>query len=278
MARTLFGPPDGDPQPKPSDDRPVRMQVMITVKAAPNPSERYGETVCVAGIRAEMTNPGWIRLYPINFRDLTSDETFRKYQLITLEAIAARGDQRRESFRPILPTIVQGEIVEKWPARRAWLDDYLEDSMCRLNADVKDHPDAKSLSLIRPREVSGMRFEAHPGWSLEEQRKIDRYVGQLDLLDSRDRTPLQPPRFKGWYRYHCYEPRCRGHEQGILDWEFVMLQRRLVGRDDAEVQRELRAKFQTMMCSPRRDVAFYVGNQAKRVHVFSVLGVYYPPC
>jgi hypothetical protein len=57
-----------------------------------------------------------------------------------------------------------------------------------------------------------------------------------------------------------------------------MLQRRLAGRDDAEVQRELQAKFLTMMCSPKRDVAFYVGNQAKRVHVFSVLGVYYPPC
>lgn len=31
-----------------------------------------------------------------------------------------------------------------------------------------------------------------------------------------------------------------------------------------------------MMCDPRRNVAFYVGNQAKRTHVFSVLGVYYP--
>jgi hypothetical protein len=31
-----------------------------------------------------------------------------------------------------------------------------------------------------------------------------------------------------------------------------------------------------MMCDPRRDTAFYVGNQAKRAHVFSVLGVYYP--
>jgi hypothetical protein len=163
-----------------------------------------GSVVCMSGmwldqgLRERRFQPAgvlWVRRergLPLISWYSASDETFRKYQLIMLEAIPARGDQRRESFRPILPTIVQGDVVEKWPARRAWLDDYLEDSMCRLNADTKDHPDAKSLSLIRPREVSGMRFEAHPGWTPDEQRKIDRYVGQLDLLDSRDRTPLQP--------------------------------------------------------------------------------------
>jgi hypothetical protein len=43
-----------------------------------------------------------------------------------------------------------------------------------------------------------------------------------------------------------------------------------------ELRRVLEDKFLMMMCDRRRDVAFYVGNQAKRVHVFSVLGVYYP--
>jgi hypothetical protein len=43
---------------------------MITVKAAPNPSEQYGETVCVAGLQASVESPGWVRLYPINFREL----------------------------------------------------------------------------------------------------------------------------------------------------------------------------------------------------------------
>jgi hypothetical protein len=114
MAQTLFGPAEGDPDPKPAGDTAVRMRVLVTVKAAPNPSEKYGETVCVAGIRAELMNPGWVRLYPINFRDLPSDETFRKYQFITLEGVPARGDQRRESWRPVLPTIVQGEFLKPW--------------------------------------------------------------------------------------------------------------------------------------------------------------------
>jgi hypothetical protein len=56
----------------------------------------------------------------------------------------------------------------------------------------------------------------------------------------------------------------------------VLLQRQLAGSTDEHMRAELQAKFVYMMCHPSRDVAFYVGNQAKRVHVFSVLGVYYP--
>ena len=276
MTRSLFGPAEGDPDPKPSSDAVVQMQVLVTVKAAPNPSERYGETVCVAGIRAELTNPGWVRLYPINFRDLRSDETFRKYQMITLDAIPARGDQRRESWKPILPTIVQGEFLKPWKPRRRWLDDYVEDSMCKLNADARDHADAKSLALVRPRKVSGLKIKEHPGWTPEEQRKIDNYISQPDLFDMRAKTALQPPRFRGKYLYHCHQAGCKGHEQGILDWEFVMLQRQLMGESDSYIRAELESKFLTVMCNPKRDIAFYVGNQAKRVHVFSVLGVCYP--
>jgi hypothetical protein len=44
-------------------DRSRRLQLLVTVKAAPNPSTNYGETVCVAGISTDLADPGWIRLY-----------------------------------------------------------------------------------------------------------------------------------------------------------------------------------------------------------------------
>lgn len=86
----------------------------------------------------------------------------------------------------------------------------------------------------------------------------------------------EAPRFKGWYRYKCATRACGGHRQGILDWEFVALQRKLGSLDDSSLQHALRAKFLDEMCADGRDVAFYVGNQAKRQHVFSVIGVYWP--
>ncbi|WP_155370635.1 hypothetical protein [Catellatospora vulcania] len=264
------------PDPKPPGDRPVKMQVLVTVKAAPNPSETYGETVCVAGVRADMTHPGFVRLYPINFRDLDSDDKFGKYQIITLEATPARQDQRRESWRPVLSSIEPGELLRPWKPRQVWLDDYVETSMCRVNADARERHDAKSLALIRPKEITDLVFEKHPGWTPDEQRKIDKYVAQPELYNPREKTPLQPPRFKGRYRYRCFEATCRGHEQGVLDWEFVMLQRQLAGHSDEHTYAQLRHKFVGMMCAPDRNTAFFVGNQAKRVRVFSVLGVYYP--
>ena len=98
--------------------------------------------------------------------------------------------------------------------------------MCRINRAATERADAHSLALVRPREVIDLTLTRHPGWSKDEQRKIDAYVNQLDMLNNQDRTPLEAPRFKASYRYRCYEPGCRGHDQGLLDWEFVALQHR----------------------------------------------------
>ncbi len=82
-------------------------RVLITVKAAPNPSDKYGETVCVAGINADPMKPGWVRLYPINFRELGTDESFKKYDIATVNAKPARRDPRRESWKPVMQTMVR---------------------------------------------------------------------------------------------------------------------------------------------------------------------------
>jgi hypothetical protein len=44
------------------------MRLLVTVKAYPQPSKRYGETVCVAGVRIDTDIPSWVRLYPVAYR------------------------------------------------------------------------------------------------------------------------------------------------------------------------------------------------------------------
>lgn len=270
----LFG-PDQATTRKPGGDQWVTMRVLITVEAAPNPSETYGETVCVAGLRLDLDQPGWVRLYPINVRALESERRFHKYDIVSLRAKPARNDPRVESWRPDLTSLhVEGNLPP-WAARRPHVDPYVDGSMCSVLAAIRDAPPARSLAAIKPARVDGLDIEPHPGWTLDEQAKIDRYVGQFDLLGA-DRPALRAPRFKGWYRYRCHHKDCRGHRQGLLDWEFVALQLRLRDRTDADLVEQLRRKFLNQLCGPDRDVAFYVGNQAKRQHVFSVVGVYYP--
>lgn len=69
-------------------------RILITVKAYPQPSSRYGEAVCVAGI----TEKGkWIRLYPVQFRDLPQEKQFKKYEWIEAKVIKSSDDTRPES-------------------------------------------------------------------------------------------------------------------------------------------------------------------------------------
>jgi hypothetical protein len=269
---SLFG-PDLAPEVKQPHDQPVRMRLLITVKAAPNPSAAHGETVCVAALRLDLDSPGWVRLYPINFRDLDSDAQFKKYDIVSLCARPARADPRVESWRPDVTSLRKEDWLPPWNRRRPHVEPYIVDSMCAVFRSVRDNPPARSLALVRPKEVLDVVIEPHPGWTPEEKTKIDAYVSQIDMFGA-DRTPLEAPRFRGWYRYRCHEPRCNIHRQGILDWEFVALQRKLRG-SPAEIEAALKEKFNGL-CSPDRDVAFYVGNQAKRQQVFSVLGVYCP--
>jgi hypothetical protein len=49
-----------------------RVRVLIAVKTYPNPSSKYEETVCVAGIQLDRGQPEWIRLYPVRFRNVDS--------------------------------------------------------------------------------------------------------------------------------------------------------------------------------------------------------------
>lgn len=266
----------------PEDAKPARvskeLEVLITVKAAPNPSERSGETVCVAGLALdeERIKSRWVRLYPINFRYLEQDQRFSKYDIVKVKALPAKNDPRVESWNPSMDTMQRLQHLDPWKGRRALLDPVVQASMCALNRGNQGGATGQSLALVRAKAIRDLKITKHPGWSDDERRKIDAYVNQPELFGGRDKTALEAPRMTGHYSWTCFEPNCRGHEQSIIDWEFVALQRRSSGRDDAGLTQLLRERFLNMMCKKGRDVAFFVGNQAKRHHVFHVLGVYYP--
>jgi hypothetical protein len=202
------------------------------------------------------------------------DGKFHKYDIIHVEALPARQDQRRESWKPIVDTITTERHLASRQSRRNLLDPLVEDSMCRLNKQARDDPGARSIALIRVADISSLQVKRHPGWSAEDRKKIAGYLNQLDLLEPAKRSPLQAPRFTGAYRYRCADRHCRGHQQTLWDWEFVALQRRLDQLTDAEAAEQLRNKFLTQLCAADRDVAFYVGNQAARPQSFSIGGVY----
>jgi hypothetical protein len=85
-------------------------RVVILVKAMPNPSQKYGETVCCAGVTAE---GNWKRLYPIRFRHLR-DNKFKRWDWVRFEYRTPTNDHRSESCHVWEDRLsVEGELSQK---------------------------------------------------------------------------------------------------------------------------------------------------------------------
>jgi hypothetical protein len=109
-----------------------RVDVLVLVKATPQPSTRYGDTVCVAGVVLDDGPPRWIQLYPVPFRYLAADVQFKKYMKINVALREARGDLRPESAKIDVESIRCGEVVIGWKQRAPYVE-----PPCRAD-DVRD--------------------------------------------------------------------------------------------------------------------------------------------
>ncbi|MGO4584119.1 hypothetical protein AB4Z38_09580 [Arthrobacter sp. 2RAF6] len=262
--------------PKETGSRWDRAEVLVVVKAAPQPSAAYGDTVCVAGIRMRDTGPEWIRLYPIPFRSMEEYLKFTKYDLITVQVKPAMKDPRSESYIPDRSTIQAIMHLKPWKPRHRYVSPLSSQwTMCGILGAQREGREFPSLAVVRPREVRDFKLTLHQGWTPEQMQKLKVNLGQEDLFGDAPKVELlEAPRFEGKYSYFCEDVNCRGHFQGLLDWELVALERRLKHLDDSTAMSEIRKKFFTEMCAPDRRPLFFVGNQLKHPLAFSVIGVY----
>ncbi|MEB0000848.1 hypothetical protein QN367_17380 [Cryobacterium sp. RTS3] len=255
-----------------------KARVLITVKAAPEPSTTYLETVCVAGIRLDVDPPQWIRLYPVPYRLLEGPNKFTKFDVVELDINPAPHDPRAESRRPVVTTIAPQRKPWSIPARGALLEPMVQ-TMCALRAGVEANINGPSLGLVRPLKVRGLIITKHEGWTEKQSTAMRNFLSQPDLLAGPVTiAALEPPRFEVRYHYWCEEPGCRGHKQRILDWELVAFERRLKGKSDDDAKEAITTRFYEMICAPTKRPHFFVGNFAKgpQRKSFSVLGMYYP--
>src|ERR1700693_3782393 len=69
-------------------------RAVVLVKALPQPSKTYGETVCCAGVTADGQ---WKRLFPVRFRHLKGDSSFSRWDWIKFSYRDPTSDKRVES-------------------------------------------------------------------------------------------------------------------------------------------------------------------------------------
>jgi hypothetical protein len=257
-----------------------QMQVLVTVKAYPQPSRTYGETVCVAGVRTDAGEPTWIRLYPVAYRELEFAGRFKKYQLMSLRAFRSSSDQRPESYKPNIPSAQLGEFIgteRNWKRRWGYLGSLAgATTACELLAR-QDDPRAPSLGLIKPKLVDRLEVEVNDAFS-EDKRRLAELAAAGDLFRDQ-RSVLAPAPYRLKYHYFCMEHGCNGHLQTLIDWEAGQAARnwKASGRSDQELPGLLREKFLSQLCAPGRDTYFFLGNQHQHRRSFLVLGVFWPP-
>ena len=255
-----------------------KLKVLITVKTYPIPSAKYDELVCTAGV----TECGdFVRLYPINFRDLPFSQQYKKYQWIEVMAEKHRGrDVRRESYRPHSDTIqILGEPIKSNPGNWVERTRYALAKKARSMEELKDQQkaDRTSLGVFKPKEVDDLEISAaDPDWKASFKAAL-----QQARLWERRTVSKEPPRkvpFKFHYRFKCDDQRCNGHRMMIEDWEVGALFWRLVdkGLSHKDAADKVREKFLDDLCGPDKDTHFFVGTILAYPNTWVVVGVFYP--
>ncbi|WP_409048101.1 hypothetical protein AB2L57_03685 [Microbacterium sp. HA-8] len=258
-------------------------RVLITVKASPQPSAKYGDTVCVAGIRVDGGRAEWIRLYPLAFRWMGVEQQFKKFDLIDVEVRRETKDSRPESYRPDIDSIRIVRHLDDWKDRQPFMERVARTSTCALSAAASEHHDAPSLGMVTVKSVYRLKVEPFGDWAEAQKERIAAAanLAPLSLFGDAAKTPaeLKAPRFIARYEYFCTADGCPRHVGQILDWELTALQGRLRRENDADAIAQIERRFHAQMFAPGRQTSFFMGNfeDARKRHSFSVLGVYYPP-
>ena len=221
------------------------LKVLITVKTYPIPSSKYDELVCTAGVRE---TGDFVRLYPINFRDLPYSQQYKKYQWIEVMAEPhGTSDVRKESYRPDSDSIQLGETVKSnrgnWQERAR----YALAKKARSIEDLRDRQkaDGTSLGIFKPKIVHDLVFSPdEPDWKPQFKAALK----QARLWEPRKVSLREPPRkvpFKFQYQFECHDSRCKGHKMMIEDWEVGALFWKLVdqGIDHKDAATKVREKF-----------------------------------
>jgi hypothetical protein len=230
----------------------------MLVKALPQPSKTYGETVCCAGITKEKT---WKRLYPVRYRHLSGASSFGRWDWVDFQYGRPKSDSRPESCAIQEDTI---SIIGKMPAvERAR---FLQSTF--LGSGQEAARKGLSLALIRPKNTKFTYKRKRPEDLLDEREAYKFAARQTSLLDE-ELEQLEPPPFH--FRF-SFEDEAGQHNYQNGDWEahamFFREKQRTSEKHALEwMDRVFNEEF------PSKGMAFAIGNLAKRPQTWQLLGV-----
>lgn len=252
---------------------PHREKILVVVKTAPNPSGKYRETVCTAGVSEAGK---WIRLYPLPYRYINFYSRYSKYQFIEVELKkrAANKDFRIDSYEPNLNTIkILSKPIPPWERRKSYLLPTISKSFEEILDNYKKY--RISLGMFKPQKIIEFKIEkSETDWSQKHKKVLAQQV-----LFGIQTKMLEKIPFKFSYVFRCEDARCPSHKMQIIDWELYELYRNMKQKysfSNDVVLEKVKNKWFDEMWREDKDSYLIVGSIYPKPS-FNVIGVFWPP-
>ncbi|MFA5844854.1 MAG: hypothetical protein WC971_08520 [Coriobacteriia bacterium] len=251
-------------------------RILVTVKTYPNPSAKYDETVCTAGI--DLATGRLIRLYPVRFRDLPFIDQFKKWDVIEIEVKHKGSDPRGDTWTPVGDSYTVVDHVgtgcgkpPDWKERKD-LTLPLVTTIEELRPKAEAHE--CSLGVVRVHGPAILKAVPDPGEWDEGQRQ----VVERQQLFGRSKRPLERVPWRFMYTFRCSDG-CGGHTYQLFDWEAYALYRGQLAKkgDPDAAAADVENQYNVRLGTPSHDVCLFVGTHYLRHAQFSAIGVFYPP-
>ena len=257
-----------------------RERILVLVKAYPQPSKKYGESVCTAGITS---SGNWIRLYPVEFRNLPIESKFKKWCWIEASVIKS-SDPRPESHKIDHDTIIQLNNIDAsghWKLRKEILLPLCIGSLEELQ-ELHDL-NKTSLGIIKPKHIEELIIKRTSSeWGTGKQEALNRAINQPSFFTMRrvSLKPIEKVPYKFSYKFTCNNSDCTGHTLQILDWEINQSFKKWkkdYGSEELALQMIRKKYFEEF--TQRCDLHFIMGTlrSLDKFRVFSIIGLFYPP-
>jgi len=236
----------------------TRERVVILVKAWPQPSLKYGETVCCAGVTL---NGQWRRLFPIRFRHLEGPQKFKRWDIIEYLPHTPNDDNRAESRRVEEQSLKRLKSVPKH--ERA---SFLEGVIRRSIGEAAERND--SLALIRPDKIEFIAKRKSSEKIESEKAARSKRLLQRSLLD-RELIDLEICEFRLSMRFAAGGT---NHHMELGDWETAAAFFRFrKEKGEAFALRHLKDTYENTYFN--RGLALALGTVKKRPRQWLLLGV-----
>ena len=234
-------------------------RVSILVKALPQRSAKHGETVCCAGVTPDGE---FKRLFPIRFRHLSDDSSFKRWDWVSFKYRLPTRDRRPESCHVMEDTIkVDGKMPRK--DRALFLNRLVSGSAAAAAAE------GKSLALVRPRNPH-FYYKAKSQDQIEKERQTYAEAARQGSFFDDELKALEPSPYEFRFKF---EDEAGAHDYANGDWEAHAMffnGRRREGSDQAALEWMSRTFNEEYR---ERGMLFCLGNVASRPQTWQLLGV-----